>query len=127
MLATFPIHPALPPADLARARAWYEDKLGFLPEQEDMGGLWYRSGGQSFLVFGTHNAGTAGNTAAGWTVTGIEAVMDELRARGVVFEIYDIPGAEVVDGLHTMGGYKACWFRDSEANILELSQVPPVG
>ncbi len=125
MLAGFPIHATVAASDLARARAWYESKLGLVPEVEDPGGLWYRFGDGTFLsVYQTEYAGTARNTQAGWTVTDIERVMADLRDRGVVFEEYDLGnGMATVDGLLAMGPYKGCWFQDSEGNIFELSQV----
>jgi len=58
-------------------------------------------------------------------VTSIESVMDDLRAQGVEFLEYDFGEmGKTQDGLMVMGGYKAAWFKDSEGNILELSQVP---
>ena len=128
MLADLPLRPSLPASDLERARTWYRDKLGLEPEKTDMGGLWFLTGGQWFHVFQTPHAGTARNTAAGWTVTGIETLMAELRSRGVVFEDVDMGGGMgTVDGLFEYEGYKAAWFKDSEGNTLELSQVPTEG
>lgn len=125
MLRGFPIHATVAASDLARARAWYEEKLGLAPEQEDPGGLWYRFAGDTWLyLYGTPSAGTAQNTVAGWTVKGIESVMAELRGRGVVFEDYDFPDFKTVDGLATFGPARAAWFRDSEGNTFELSEVP---
>ena len=76
-------------------------------------------------MYQTDSAGTAKNTVAGWTVTGIESVMAELRARGVTFEEYDFGEVRTENGLLTMGGAKAAWFKDSEGNTFELSEVPP--
>jgi hypothetical protein len=46
---------------------------------EEVGeGLWYRTGGGWLYLYPTPAAGTAQNTAAGWTVTDLEA-----RSRGV--------------------------------------------
>ena len=90
MLKDFPIHATAAAIDLDRARQWYEDRLGLVPEKQDQGGVWYRFAGDTWLyLYGTPSAGTARNTIAGWTVTGIEAVMADLRGRGVVFEDYD--------------------------------------
>jgi hypothetical protein len=50
--------------------------------------------------------------------------MDDLRSRGVVFEEYDFGEmGRTENGLMTMGNIKAAWFKDSESNILELSEV----
>ncbi|MES2209720.1 MAG: VOC family protein [Chloroflexota bacterium] len=126
MLAGFPIHATVAASDIARARAWYESRLGMVPEIEDPnGGLWYRFGENTWLnVYRTEMAGTARNTQAGWTVRDIAAVMADLGGRGVVFEEFDLGnGMETVDGLLTAGPYRACWFRDSEGNTFEVSQV----
>jgi len=73
-------------------------------------------------------AGTAQNTAAGFTVTNIEKLMDELRSRGVEFLEYDMGEmGKTKNGLLDVGGYKAGWLKDSEGNIVELSQPPTAG
>src|SRR5688572_21663153 len=124
MLQGFPISARAAAIDLARARQWYSDKLGLTPEREDMGGVWYRFGGDTWLyLYGTPFAGTAKNTIAGWQVTGIEGVMTDLRARGVVFEDQDFGEIKTVDGLADFGMAKAAWFTDSEGNTYELSEV----
>jgi catechol 2,3-dioxygenase-like lactoylglutathione lyase family enzyme len=124
MLTGFPIHATAAAIDLDRARRWYAEKLGLLPEREDGGGVWYRFAGDTWLyLYGTPSAGTARNTIAGWTVTGIEAVMADLRERGVEFEDYDFGELMTVDGLADFGTAKAAWFKDSEGNTFELSEV----
>ena len=125
MLNDFPIHATAAAVDLDRARQWYEDRSGLIPEKQDEGGVWYRFAGDTWLyLYGTPSAGTAKNTIAGWTVTGIEAVIADLRERGVVFEDYDFGEFKTVDGLADFGAAKAAWFRDSEGNTFELSEVP---
>jgi catechol 2,3-dioxygenase-like lactoylglutathione lyase family enzyme len=124
MLERFPISARAAAIDLARARQWYSDKLGLTPEREDMGGLWYRFGGDTWLyLYGTPSAGTAKNTIAGWAVKNIEAVMAELREHGVTFEDLDFGEMKTVNGLIDFGGDKAAWFKDSEGNTYELTEV----
>jgi hypothetical protein len=48
--------------------------------------------------------------------------MADLRSKGVVFEDYDLPGLKTVNGVNTGGGAKTAWFKDSEGNVLALSQ-----
>ena len=126
MLRDFPMAARLAATDIARARAWYEEKLGLVPEKEEMGGagLWYRTGGTWFYLYQTESAGTAQNTVGGWEITGMEAIMADLRGRGVTFEDYDFGEMKTVDGLLSVEGYKAAWFRDSEGNVLELTETP---
>jgi catechol 2,3-dioxygenase-like lactoylglutathione lyase family enzyme len=125
MLASIPLQARLPASDLDRARTWYREKLALEPEHQDMGGLWYRTGGQWFLVFQTPNAGTARSTAAGWVVPDLRTLMADLRFRGVVFDDVDMGGGfATINGLFEYQGYLGAWFRDSEGNTIELSQVP---
>ena len=124
MLTDFPIHATAAAVDLDRATRWYEEHLGLVPDHADPGGVWYRFAGDTWLyLYGTSAAGTARNTIAGWTVRGIEAVMADLRERGVVFEDYDFGDLRTVDGLADFGPAKAAWFKDSEGNTYELSEV----
>ena len=125
MFNDLPLSPRLPASDLARARTWYRDKLGLEPGATDQAGLWYQTGGQWFLVYETPNAGTARNTAAGWTVPDLVNTMATLRSRGVGFEDVSFgPEMQTVDGLMQIGPVKVAWFKDSEGNTFELSEVP---
>ena len=124
-IGEFPVYAVLPASDFARARSWYREKLGLTPSEEAPGNAWYPcADGTWFILTETPNAGTARNTAAGFTVKEIESVMADLRSRGVVFEEYDFGEmGSTEDGLIGMGNIKAAWFKDSEGNIVELSQV----
>jgi len=111
-------------SDLARAKAWYADKLGLAPAMEMDGALSYRSGSSDFTVYETEFAGTAKNTVAVWRVPDIRAEMAELRGRGVVFEDYDFGDWKTEDGIMTdPEGSLAAWFTDSEGNVLGLAQL----
>jgi len=112
----------LPAADLSRARAFYADKLGLKPAQE-FGGmmLMYRTaGGSTFSIYQTDYAGRAGHTLAQWHVDDVDAVVGDLKSKGVAFEHYDdmtdVEWNNDVASLGDMG--KAAWFKDSENNIL---------
>jgi predicted enzyme related to lactoylglutathione lyase len=111
----------IPAADLARARAFYADKLGLSPSQEIEGiVLLYRTAaGSTFSVYQTEYAGQSGHTIAQWHVDDVNAEVLDLKSKGVAFEHYDMPGVEWNHDVATMGGMgKAAWFRDSENNIL---------
>jgi hypothetical protein len=82
-----------PASDLGRAQAWYADKLGLTPDQEEPEALLYRSGADRlFLLFASSDAGTAQHQLGAWLVEDLAAEVAELRGRGVVFEDYDQPG-----------------------------------
>ena len=42
--------------------------------------------------------------------------VDELRARGVAFEEYDLPTIKTVDNVARMPAGQAAWFRDPDGN-----------
>lgn len=125
MLKDQQVGAVLPAQDIARARAFYSEKLGLEPENPDAeDNLQYRCGdGTGFFIYQTANAGTAKNTQMGWTVSDLAATVAELRAQGVTFEDYDLPGLKTEDGIATMpDGNAAAWFLDSEGNILSINK-----
>jgi catechol 2,3-dioxygenase-like lactoylglutathione lyase family enzyme len=124
MLDRFQVHATLPASDIDRAREWYRDKLGLTPAREDEVGLWYELSGSRLLVYPSAFAGTSQSTAAEWLVGDIDAVAEELRGRGVVFEEYDLPGLKTEHGLTTIGAHRTGWFKDSEGNIISIDQPP---
>lgn len=122
MLSDLEIYAVVPASDLGRARAFYKDKLGLEPVQESREGLVYEGKGSKFLLYETQFAGTAQNTAMSWIANDFDADMADLRSRGVVFEDYDLPGLKTEDGVATSDEGRGAWFKDSEGNILALSE-----
>jgi catechol 2,3-dioxygenase-like lactoylglutathione lyase family enzyme len=120
----------LPAQDLARARAFYADKLGLEPVEEREGGLRYVGASGEFALFESAGSASGDHTQMGWEVDDLEATVRELRARGVVFEEYDLPGLRTVDGIADIeGNYpskgvgeRGAWFRDSEGNMLGIGE-----
>ena len=126
MLQDFPMYAYIPARDLARARQFYETKLGLRPEEETNGGVVYAfAGGTACFLYPTPNAGTSQASQAFWSVQDVDGLMRELKARGVVFEDHDMPGERSPEGAITAGGAKAAWFKDSEANIMALIEEVP--
>jgi len=123
MLQKHPMYAYIPARDLARARAFYEQKVGLQPTQVVAGGVVYESaGGTACFLYETPNAGTSQASQAFWQVDDIEREVAELKARGIVFEDYAMPGQKSPSGVVTAGGAKAAWFKDSEGNILAVIQ-----
>ena len=121
MLQACPMYAYLPAQDVTRARRFYEDKLGFKPGPEAGGGVSYQfANGTACFLYPTPNAGASKASQAFWQVQDVEREMAELKERGVVFEVYDMPGQK--DGIVTGGGAKAAWFKDTEGNILAIVQ-----
>ncbi|MCB5293986.1 hypothetical protein BJQ90_03448 [Arthrobacter sp. SO3] len=126
MLKDLDLIAVLPAKGIARASTFCRDVLRLEPaDAMDEVNLMYRRGkGTSFLLYKTDNAGTAKNTQMGWGTDNLEAEVEELRGRGVVFEEYDFPGLKTENGIATTPVGKAAWFLGSEGNILNLFQSP---
>ena len=123
MLTNSPIYASLPAADLERARRFYAEKLGLTPESELEGGLFYRCGKDSrFAVFTSQGEASGTHTQAMWLVEDVESAVAALKARGVVFEEYDVPSLKTVNSIATLGPGKGAWFKDREGNLLSLAQ-----
>lgn len=123
----------LPAQDLDRARRWYAAKLGLHPDEEREGGLTYRLAGGAFALFTSTGASRGEFTQLALDVDDVDAEVAQLRARGVVFEEYDLPGFPMTDGIVEIDGNypskgrgeRGAWFRDSEGNMIGLGQSIP--
>jgi predicted enzyme related to lactoylglutathione lyase len=123
MLNHATIVPYIPVANLSRARKFYEEKVGLKPREEYAGGVIYECGhGSTVFMYPSAGAGTSKASTAFWSVDDIEAEVAALKARGVAFENYDMPGIKTVNGIATGGGARTAWFKDTEGNILAVSQ-----
>jgi catechol 2,3-dioxygenase-like lactoylglutathione lyase family enzyme len=117
------MHTALPVQDIARARAFYSEKLGLEPTAENPGGLLYRlDDGAEFLLYPSGYR-PGGHTQANISVPDVRALVAELRARGLAFEDYDLLGLKTVDGVAVSGTHVNAWFKDSEGNLIGLIQT----
>ncbi len=112
----------IPVRDVKAAKKFYEGTLGLEPLDETMPEApVYRSGGSRILVYQSQYAGTNKATAATWGVgDDIEKIVPELKAKGVSFEHYDMPGLTLKGDVHVGEGMKAAWFMDPDGNILAL-------
>src|SRR5215471_14842744 len=123
MLQKSPMYAYIPAKDILRARKFYEETLGFQPKEEYAGGVVYVfAGGTAYFLYPTPNAGTSKASQAFWSVEDVEEEVAELKARGVVFEEYDVPGIKMQNSIAAGGGAKTAWFKDTEGNILAVSQ-----
>ena len=124
-LSDYPVEAALAVADLARARGFYEAKLGLIVADADDQGVRYRCGGGTgiFVYLSPENAGRSPATMAGWFVDDLDATMAELASHGVAFEHYDQPGLKTDEqGVFAGPGFRAAWLRDPDGNTLALTE-----
>jgi catechol 2,3-dioxygenase-like lactoylglutathione lyase family enzyme len=115
----------LPTGDAARAKEFYEGRLGlpFDGTNDTTGESMYRLAGGSYLVVRVlPDAKPSPNTAMSFEVGDIAAEIADLKSRGVTFEDYDLPGMKTVDHVFDDGAMKAAWFLDPDGNVLCLHQ-----
>ncbi len=124
MLGDSEPYATIPVSDLARAKHFYGETLGFAVERDTEGGVMYRAGGGRFFVYPSgYRAG--GHTQLSWIVPDIKAEVRELKAKGVTFEQYDnIPGLMMIDSVVQSGpDVWTAWFKDPDGNLLGLTQL----
>lgn len=111
--------------DIDAASKFYEGTLGLKRadmDSPDPEAIVYRSGSSAVLIYRSQYAGTNQATAASWGVgDDFDAVVEELRSKGVSFEHYDMPGTTREGDVHVMGDLRAAWFKDPDGNILNIA------
>ena len=124
-LATLTPTPMLAVKDVARARRFYEEVLGFVPLANGMDDVvQFRAGELVFVVYPSQYAGTNRATALTWTVGDqLEDAVETLKAKGVTFEHYQLPDTVREGDIHVSGGIRNAWFKDPDGNIHALSNV----
>lgn len=127
MLAHARLTAIVPVSDLEAAIGFYESTLGLKQvERHDFEGFpeaRFEAGDGTLNAYQSGYAGQAGHTLAGFRVDDLDATMAELRERGVNFEEYDLPGLVTENGVATIGGIRACWFKDPDGNILAIDEA----
>jgi catechol 2,3-dioxygenase-like lactoylglutathione lyase family enzyme len=129
MLRNAQVAATLPVVDMDRARDFYEGVLELEPVSVigNNDAVIYACGGGTLLnIYRRPTPTKADHTAASWSVDDIEAAVEDLVNRGVVFEQYNIPEMGLKTdsrGIADMGGELAAWFKDPEGNILAIFQL----
>jgi catechol 2,3-dioxygenase-like lactoylglutathione lyase family enzyme len=108
--------------DLKTAKKFYEDTLGLKQvgaEGQEL--IVFKSGNSTINVYRSQYAGTNQATAVTWAVgKELEDVVRALKAKGVTFEHYDLPGMTRKGDVHVAGAMKVAWFKDPDGNILNI-------
>ena len=124
MLARSHITTILPVVQVDRARRFYEDKLGLVPEGSHADGSFVlrNEDGEKVALIPRPDRQKSEYTALSFEVPDIEREISELERRGVTFEDYDLPGLKTVNHVFSTTEEKCAWFTDTEGNILCIHQ-----
>ena len=106
--------------DLQKVKDFYGRTLG-LEVSESHGLLHLHLAGDSMVLIYPKNDHTPATfTILNFPVGDIEQAVDDLRSRGVRFEIYDGDLRTDEKGIFRGGGPNIAWFKDPAGNILSV-------
>jgi catechol 2,3-dioxygenase-like lactoylglutathione lyase family enzyme len=125
MLGNARLYVNLRAPDLDRVVEFYEGKLGLplLERRETMPGHYealFDAGGAVVCVEEGESVGPGAFTPLAFEVDDVDSTVASLRAGGVTPEDYDLPYLRTVDGVATIGSFKAAWITDPGGNLVGL-------
>ncbi len=108
--------------DLEESAAFYEEQLGLplelrhelMPGHEE---LRFTTSGATLCITQGEPPQPQTKELVSFNVDDVTAAVQDLRERGVTFEEYDLPSVKTVDGIASMGGFRAAWFKDPGGNL----------
>ena len=105
--------------DIPAARQFYAELLGVAVSEANGMLTLHHAGDRETLVYPKSDHVPATYTILNFPVPDIEAAVDELVERGVVFEHYDFVDER---GINRRGGPLIAWFKDPAGNVLSVIQ-----
>jgi catechol 2,3-dioxygenase-like lactoylglutathione lyase family enzyme len=126
-LATALAVSTLPVTDIRCSRHFYEEILGLRfemgPPSEMANGIVHAGRETSIMLYERPAFMACETTQLTLVVEDLEGVMDELWARGVRFEDYDLPYMKTSGGIATMGSARGAWVKDPDGNVISILQM----
>jgi catechol 2,3-dioxygenase-like lactoylglutathione lyase family enzyme len=122
-LSSYKLNVSIAVSDMARAKEFYEGKLGLSAVGHGAdGSRIYASAGQPALhVYPSPaHAGRSTATLATWYLDDVERVVDELTSKGVTFEHYQGVTTDRKGISPRAGGGKVAWFKDPDGNTFAV-------
>ena len=111
--------------DLVKAKDFYGKTLGVDVADGPMGTLeLHLAGGAIVFVYPKENHEPATYTVLNFPVADVEKTVDQLAAKGVKFEHYNMPGFDQdKKGIARGEGPPIAWFKDPAGNILSVLEL----
>jgi predicted enzyme related to lactoylglutathione lyase len=110
--------------DIGKAKQFYAETLGLEVTEENGMLTLHIAGDRPTLVYPKPNHTPASFTILNFPVDDIEPAVDQLAARGVVFERYEgTPAATDEKGIFRGGGPLIAWFTDPAGNVLSVVEA----
>jgi catechol 2,3-dioxygenase-like lactoylglutathione lyase family enzyme len=105
-----------------KARAFYEGKLGLAVTHQDNFGITYDAHGIRLRMSIVRELKPAPYSILSWVVPDIHAVIGELAAKGVLFEIFGGFEQDAAGVWTAPDGTQVAWFKDPGGNMLSLTE-----
>jgi catechol 2,3-dioxygenase-like lactoylglutathione lyase family enzyme len=111
--------------NLAKAKDFYGKTLGVDVADGPMGTLeLHLAGGANVFIYPKENHEPATYTVLNFPVAAIEKAVDQLIAKGIKFEHYDMPdGSQDKKGIMRGNGPSIAWFKDPAGNIMSVLEL----
>jgi catechol 2,3-dioxygenase-like lactoylglutathione lyase family enzyme len=111
--------------DLQKAKDFYGETLGLEVEEISEGLVLHIAGGAAIFIYPSDNYTAPKHTVLNFPVSDIEAAVDELAARGVRMEQYDLPDLKtdekgIYRGDGDVGPRAIAWFKDPADHVLSV-------
>ncbi|MGH9159185.1 MAG: VOC family protein [Vicinamibacteraceae bacterium] len=122
-LSSYNLNASIAVSDMAKARGFYEGRLGLVVLQTGADGsrIYKCRGGASLHVYPSPvHAGNTAATLATWYVDDIDRVVEELTARGVPFARYEGIEADPRGIAPRAGGGRVAWLTDPDGNTFAV-------
>jgi catechol 2,3-dioxygenase-like lactoylglutathione lyase family enzyme len=107
--------------DWARARSFYEGKLGFAFVSQDDFALVMSVGGHHIRIAKVPHFDPFPGTVLGWQVADVKSVALWLKDRGVATEKYPFVPDKELGIWTTPAGNQVAWFKDPDGNVLSIN------
>ena len=103
------------------AREFYEKKLGLNLLSQDKYGIEFEANEAHIRLSVVEKLTPQPFTVLGWDTDDIVATINNLTAKGIIFERYDFIEQDE-NGIWTApGGTRVAWFKDPDGNLLSVS------
>lgn len=122
MLSSSKIVGFVPTKDYTKARAFYEQKLGFVFVSLDQFALVVRAGAHQIRIAKMPDFTPLQGTILGWELENIQSVATWLKGRGVALEKFPFVQDPKLGIWTAPSGDKIAWFRDPDGDVLSISQ-----
>lgn len=108
--------------DAATSRVFYEETLGLKLIADEHFALVFDLNGHMLRIAKVNELVPANHTILGWHVAEIANAVQDLVARGVIFERFEGMPQDKFGIWASPSGAKVAWFKDPDGNSLSLTQ-----